>query len=133
RTYTVRRNDKNERRYDADVYDVWRNFDLHVSGLTVESSSDRRDQNFLQNTNNVINTILPFDIENSVRYDANYLAGFTSERRDTNVEQLQPLVKTQTGDIARHNANDTLKFYDRGVRWDQEAPAVVSGRWLTAY
>src|SRR5699024_1372716 len=30
RTYTVRRNDKNERRYDADVYDVWRKFDLHV-------------------------------------------------------------------------------------------------------
>lgn len=133
RTYTVRRNDKNERRYDADVYDVWRKFDLHVSGLTVESAAERRDQNFLHNTNNVINTILPFDIENSVRYDANYLAGFTSERRDTNVEQLQPLVKTQTGDIARYNANGTLKFYDRGVRWDQEHLDVVGERWLTAY
>lgn len=133
RSYTVRRNDKNERRYDADVYDVWRKFDLHVSGLTVESAAERRDQNFLQNTNNVINTILPFDIENSVRYDANYLAGFTSERRDTNVEQLQPLVKTQTGDIARYNANGTLKFYDRGVRWDQEHLDLVGERWLTAY
>ena len=133
RTYTVRRNDKNERRYDADVYDVWRKFDLHVSGLTVESAEERRDQNFLHNSNNVINTILPFDIENSVRYDANYLAGFTSERRDTNVEQLQPLVKTQTGDIARYNANGTLKFYDRGVRWDQEHLDVVGERWLTAY
>ena len=133
RTYTVRRNDKNERRYDADVYNVWRQFDLHVSGLTVESSSDRRDQNFLHNTNNVINTILPFDIENSVRYDANYLAGFTSERRDTNVEHLQPLVQTQTGDVARYNANDTLKFYDRGVRWDQEHVNLVGERWLTAY
>lgn len=133
RTYTVRRNDKNERRYDADVYDVWRKFDLHVSGLTVESAEQRRDQNFLHNSNNVINTILPFDIENSVRYDANYLAGFTSERRDTNVEQLRPLVKTQTGDIARYNANGTLKFYDRGVRWDQEHLDVVGERWLTAY
>jgi len=133
RTYTVRRNDKTERRYDADVYDVWRKFDLHVSGLTVESAEERRDQNFLHNSNNVINTILPFDIENSVRYDANYLAGFTSERRDTNVEQLQPLVKTQTGDIARYNANGTLKFYDRGVRWDQEHLDVVGERWLTAY
>lgn len=133
RSYTVRRNDKTERRYDADVYDVWRNFDLHVNGLTVESSSERREQNFLQNTNNVINTILPFDIENSVRYDSNYLSGFTSERRDTNVEQLQPLVKTQAGDIARYNANETIKFYDRGVRWDQEHVNVVGERWLTAY
>src|SRR5699024_10397559 len=85
RSYTVRRNNKTERRYDADVYDVWRKFKLHVSGLTVESSSERRDQNFVHNSNNVINTILPFDIENAVRYDSNYLAGFTSERRDTNV------------------------------------------------
>src|SRR5690625_2335694 len=133
RSYTVRRNDKTERRYDADVYDVWRQFDLHVHGLTVESSAERRDQNFLHNSNNVINTILPFDIENAVRYDSNYLAGFTSERRDTNVDQLQPLVKTQTGDIARYNANGTLKFYDRGVRWDQEHLDVVGERWLTAY
>src|SRR5690625_1701914 len=103
RTYTVRRNDKNERRYDADVYDVWRKFDLHVSGLTVESARSEEHQNFLHNANNVINTILPFAIANSVRYDATSLAGFTSERRDTNVEQLQPLVKTQTGDIARYN------------------------------
>lgn len=133
RSYTVRRNDKNERRYDADVYNVWRKFDLHVSGLTVESSSERRDQNFLENSNNIINTILPFDIENSLQYDANYLAGYTSERRDSNVEQMQPLVKTQTGDIARYNANDTLKFYDRGVRWDQEHLNLVGERWLTAY
>lgn len=133
RSYTVRRNNKSERRYDADVYDVWRKFDLHVSGLTVESSSDRRDQNFVHNSNNVINTILPFDIENAVRYDSNYLAGFTSERRDTNVEELQGLVRSQTGDIARYQANDTLKFYDRGVRWDQEHVDVMGERWMTAY
>lgn len=133
RTYTVKRNDKRERRYDADVYAVWRQFDMHVKGLTVESSAERRDQNFLQNSNNVINSILPFDIENSVRYDSNYLRGFTSERRDTNVEELQPLVKTQTGDIARYNANPTIKFYDRGVKWEQEHLTMVGQRWLTAY
>ena len=31
---------------------------------------------------------MPFDIENCVRYDSNYLKGYTSERRDTNIEQL---------------------------------------------
>lgn len=133
RTYTVRRNDKRERRYDADVYQVWRQFNMHVTGLTVESSSERRDQNFLHNTNNVINSVLPFDIENAVRYDANYLRGFTSERRDTNVEELQPLVKTQAGDVARYNANSTIKFYDRGVKWEQEHLNMVGQRWLTAY
>lgn len=133
RMYTVRRDDRNERRYDADVYDVWRKFDLHITGLTVESSSQRREQSFWHNSNNVINTILPFDIENSVRYDSNYLHGFTSERRDTNVEQIQPLVNLQVGDIGRFKADDTIKFYDRGVRWDQEHLELVGERWLTAY
>ena len=38
---------------------------------------------------------MPFDVENSVRYDSNYLAGFTSERRDSNLDQLTPIAHTQ--------------------------------------
>src|SRR5699024_2299492 len=100
RSYTVNRGDDSERRYDADVYHVEREFDLHINDLTVESSSDRLDQQVLANTNNIINAVMPFDVENSVRYDSNYLAGFTSERRDTNIDELDGLVNTQTKDIA---------------------------------
>lgn len=133
RSYTVKVGDNDQRRYDADLYSVAREFDIHVNDLTVESSSDRLDQNTSQNSNNIINTIMPFDVENSVRYDSNYLSGFTSERRDSNLDQLAPIAHTQAEDIARHKVNSTLAFYDRGVRWSSEKVDVHGQRWVSAY
>lgn len=132
RSYTVKVGDRTERRYDADLYDVVRDFDLHVNDLTVESSSQRTARTSAA-TNNIINSIMPFDVENAVAYDSNYLAGFTSERRDTNLEELSPLVQAQTQDIARHQAIPTLDFYDRGVRWENEQVTVAGQRWVSAY
>lgn len=133
RSYTVKRGNNTERRYDADLYDVSRDFDIHINDLTFESSSDRLNQSTSQNTNNVINAIMPFDVENSVRYDSNYLSGFTSERRDSNLDQLTPIAHAQTQDIARHKANQTLTAYGRGVRWDHEQVDVIGQRWVSAY
>lgn len=133
RRYTVGSGDDKETRYDADVYDIWRTFDLHVDDLTVESSSQRLDQDTKANTNNIINSVMPFDTENAVVYDSNYLSGFTSERRDTNIEQLTRLVELQAGDIARHSARKSIEFFDRGVRWDEETLEVVGQRWVSAY
>ena len=132
RSYTVKVGDRNERRYDADLYDVVRDFNLHINDLTVESSSERLDQSSA-NTNNIINSIMPFDVEHAVQYDSNYLAGFTSERRDTNLEELNPIVASQAQDIARHQALPTLTHYDRGVRWDNQQVDVVGQRWVSAY
>ncbi len=39
---------------------------------------------------------MPFDTENCVKWDANYIKGYTSEKRDTNVEELKGLVKEQS-------------------------------------
>lgn len=133
RRYTVKSGDKSETRYDADLYSVSRQFDLHINDLTVESSSERMDQTAGRNTNNIINSVMPFDVENAVRYDSNYLSGFSSERRDTNVDQLLNLVTTQSEDISRFAALDTIKFYDRGVRWDEQKLELVGQRWVSAY
>ena len=133
RTYTVKQNDSDETRYDADVYHVVRDFSIYIDDLTVESSSQRRDQTASRNSNNVINAIMPFDVENSVCYDSNYLTGFTSERRDTNLDDLRATAIVQAQDIARNRANATLTFYDRGVRWDDEQLQVPGERWVSAY
>jgi len=119
--------------YDADLYDVERDFDIVVDGLTVESSADKLDNKTSNKTNNIINSIMPFDTENSVKWNANYLKGYTSEKRDTNVEQLKGLVSRQAKDIARYKANDTLKHYDRGVRWSKEDLHVKGEQWKAAY
>lgn len=138
RRYTVTIKDANgqersETRYDADLYDVVREFDLHVDDLTIESSADRRDHGAGARTNNVINTILPFDVENAVRYDSGYLSGFTAERRDTDVDGVREPAFAQAKEIARFRARDMVEFYDRGVRWDHERLTVVGQRWVAAY
>ena len=130
--YTRGSGDSRKTYYDADLYEVEREFDLTVDGLTVESSSDKLQKNSSK-TNNVINAIMPFDIENFVKYNANYLKGYSSEKRDTNVDQLRPLVDAQSKDIARFAANDTLKEYDRGVNWQVEELDVKGKQWKTAY
>jgi transcription elongation factor Elf1 len=119
--------------YDADLYNVEREFDIIVEGLTVESSADKLNNKASNKTNNIINSIMPFDTENSVKWDANYLKGYTSEKRDTNIEQLKGKVNTQAKDIARHKVNDTLKQYDRGVAWSKEELSVKGEQWKAAY
>lgn len=133
RRYTVG-SEKNQRTvYDADVYQVQREFDYYVDDLTLESSSDKLDVNVTQNTNNIVNSVLPFDTENIVRFNANYLAGFSSQRRDTDVDGMMDLVLKQTQDIGRYQAKSTIRFYDRGVRWEQERFDPVGQRWISAY
>ena len=119
--------------YDADLYDVARDFDLTIEGLTVESSEDKLNKNSLTNTNNVINAIMPFDTENCVKYNANYLKGYTSEKRDVNVDDIRNLVTLQSRDIARFAANESLKLYNRGVCWKTQDLQVIGQSWKAAY
>ena len=133
RRYSRKEGDNHVTYYDADLYDVMRDFDVTIEGLTVESSMDKLNKNASDKTTNVINAIMPFDIENAVKWNANYLRGFSSEKRDTNIEQLKPLVETQAKDIARFAINDTLKHYDRGVAWSSEQIMVSGEQWKSAY
>lgn len=119
--------------YDADLYEVERDFDLTINGLTVESSSDKLNKKASNKTNNVINAIMPFDIENCVKFNSNYLKGYTSEKRDTNIDELRPLVDTQSKDIARFSANKTIKQYDRGVNWSNQNLDIKGKQWKSAY
>ena len=131
--YYVGSGDKQEARYDADLYHVEREFNIAINGLSIESNSDRLNTTSKEKTNNIINSIMPFDTENCVKYNSNYLKGYTSEKRDTNIDQLKNIVDTQSQDIARFSANDSLQLYDRGVRWDEETFSVKGQQWQAAY
>lgn len=133
RRWTEKHGDSNKTYYDADLYNVEREFDLTIEGLTVESSKDKLEKSSKSKTNNIINSIMPFDTENCVKWDANYIKGYTSEKRDINVEELKKLVELQSKDIARFAANDTLTKYDRGVRWESENLEIKGQQWKSAY
>lgn len=123
---------ENTRLYDADRYVVEREFDLSLEGLTIESSSTRRDKT-KGRTENIINAIMPFDTENCVHYNANYLKGFSSEKRDLNISALEGMAEKQTHDVARFAANSSLSFYDRGVRWDEQNIKILGQQWKAVY
>ena len=133
RRYTVSvGKDQEETRYDADLYRLGREFDMAVDDLIVESSTERMDGS-KSKTNNIINAILPFDTENCVPYEANYMKGYASERRDTDVSDLKPIVRAQIKDIARRQANEQSKKYDRGICWEKEDVEVKGQKWKSAY
>ncbi|MBE5935387.1 MAG: TFIIB-type zinc ribbon-containing protein [Lachnospiraceae bacterium] len=133
RRYTVGSGDDKKTYYDADLYDVEREFDIAIKGLTVESSADKLDKKQRNKTNNIINSIMPFDIENAVRWNANYIKGYSSEKRDVNIDQLKPQVQIQAEDIARFAANDELSFYDRGVKWAVQKLDIEGQQWQAAH
>jgi ribosomal protein S27E len=119
--------------YDADVYQVQRHVDFTVDDLTIESSARRGNLDTQANTNNVINAILPFDTKNAVKWNASYLAGYNSEKRDRDVEHLEPRVEDQLLSIARSQVHASVGRFNRGVRWEQERLDVHGTRWVAMY
>lgn len=133
RQYTRGSGNDKKTYYDADVYRIDRHVDFTVDDLPIESSATRGNFDTRANTNNIINAILPFDTKNAVKWNASYLSGFTSEKRDRDVEQLRPRLEDQLLSIARAQVEPSVARFDRGVRWEQERLAVHGTRWVAMY
>ncbi len=119
--------------YVVEKYSVNRECDVEIDDLTVESSSRRAGASTEHETNNIINAILPFDTENCVKYDSNYLKGYTSEKRDVNKGDLQNIVDNQEHEAIKFALNDSVHNYDRGVEWQQSNVTKDGEKWLAAY
>jgi hypothetical protein len=119
--------------YSADQYQVGRAFDLLVNDLTAGSSRqyDMKDQSAA--TNNILDAVQPYDTREAVAFNPNYLGGFTSEKRDLDIRDLDDVIEGKFLAIAREKARPTIEHYDRGVRWEQEGVAVKGSRWVTMY
>ena len=133
RTYTKGSGNNQKTYYDADVYRVRRHVDFTVDDLPLESSTERGNLDTRANTNNIINTILPFDTKNAVKWNASYLSGFSTEKRNQDVEHLRPRLEDQLLSIARAQVEPSARRYDRGVRWERERLDVHGTRWVAMY
>lgn len=133
RRYTVGSGEDSETRYDADAYDVSREFDLTIDDLTIEASTARLNQNTRFNTNNVINAIMPFDTENAIEWDPRYVRGFSCEHRNVDIDDLDRRVKLQVEDVMRYRMHGAIAQYNRGVRWDKMSLTQKGVKWKTAY
>ena len=133
RSYTRGTGNDKKTYYDADVYQVERHVDFTVDDLALESSRERGNLDTRFNTNNIINTIQPFDTKNAVKWNASYLRDCSSEKRDLNVTNLQPRLVDQLLSIARAQVEASVGRYGRGVRWEQEGIEVHGTRWVSMY
>ena len=131
--YTVKQDDREVTKYDADLYDIERDFDISIDDLTIESSLDKLNKNNKDKTTNIINSIMPFDTENCVKYKANYLAGYTSEKRDINISNIEDKVDSELKDVTRFALNNEMSFYNRGIKWENEDLKVNGKQWVAAY
>ena len=132
RRWTEKVGDNSTTYYAADVYQVDRQVAFTVDDLTVEGAADRADFDG-STTNNIVNTVLPFDTKNAVKWNSSYLVGFTSEKRDLDVGDLQPVLEDQLLSIGRSRVHDSLSRFDRGVRWEGERVDVGGSRWVSMY
>lgn len=132
RRWTEKQGDDRVTYYAADVYRLQREVAFTVDDLTIEGSSARADFGS-KNTNNIVNTVLPFDTKNAVKWNASYLVGYSSEKRDLNVEGLEPVLQDQLLSIGRSQVEGSLDRFDRGVRWEQEKIDVGGSRWVSMY
>lgn len=133
RSYRVKRGDDFETRYDIEKFKLTRKFDIQIDNLTIESSNEQLNNTSTERTNNVINAIMPFDVENSNNWDANYLRGFSSEKRDVNIDELRMIVNAQGNDIAKYQANQTATQYDRGICYDDFDVEIKGQRWNSVF
>jgi predicted RNA-binding Zn-ribbon protein involved in translation (DUF1610 family) len=123
----------NDTRYDADLYYVEREFDLLVDDLSIEASAEKRQFNTEDKTNNIINAVMPFDTENAVKWNGNYLLGYASERRDSNMENLSDVAVNQIKEICRYRTDETVIEYNRGMHWDGRKIDIKGNLWKSAY
>jgi hypothetical protein len=133
RRYTRGQGKQKKTYYDADLWRVQRHVDFTVDDLPLESSAKRGDFDASTNTNNVINTILPFDTKNAVKWNASYLVGYSSEKRDRDVQHLMPRLHDQMLSVARARMQSSVRRYDRGVRWERERMDLEGTRWVSMY
>lgn len=133
RSYTRKQGEREQRLYDAELYEVERQVAFTTDDLSIESSSERLDMNRRVNTNNILNAILPFDAPNAVKWNANYLNGFSSEKRDSDVARLQPILDEKLLSIGRSQVEQSVRQYGRGVRWEAERVDVTGSRWVSMY
>jgi hypothetical protein len=104
-----------------------------VDDLPLESSRERANLDTSRNTNNIINTIQPFDTKNAVKWNATYLRGCSSEKRNLDVSHMKPRLDDQLLSIARAQVQSSVSRYGRGVRWEMEGLTVHGSRWVSMY
>ncbi len=120
-------------KYNVGVYDINREFDLAVDNLLIESSPSGT-FNQVNSSSNVVSAVSPFDTENCVKFNANYLNGYTSENREFDIIDMNTVIPGIIDEISQNilEKEDT-NTYERGILWNNPTVNIIGTQWNYAY
>ena len=119
-------------RYNAAIYEINYDFDLDIDNLIIESSDSGVFDNY-NSTSNVISSVSPFDIENSVKFNPNFLNGYNSENRELNINELNNQIPNISQEISQTVLDKYFDIYDRECSWNDPKIDILSSSWKSSY
>ena len=119
--------------FDVDSYKIEREFDIAIDDLSIEANLSRIVKEYKNQTNNIINSIMPFDTENCVRFASNYLIGYNAEKRDIDTNDVDEMVMKYCNEIIMDFIKKDTQFYDYFVQLPQVKVEEIGSQWVTAY
>lgn len=115
------------------TYKVQRELHFTVDDLVLESSSTRSNIENTKNSNQIINSLLPYDVENAISYDSRFLNDFASEKRDLNVAEVGANSEEIIRQLGKTVSIAAVNEYAHGVKWKHEELEIKGVRWNAIY
>ncbi len=115
----------------AEAYNVKKEFDMTIEDVLIESSNTDS-FNEKNSTSYVIKAISPFDTSNCIKYNPNFLNGYTSEYRKLDIMDLNPLLPDIVKKVAKQEVVKLSTECDRGVNWEDPKITIVGTQWTYA-
>jgi DNA-directed RNA polymerase subunit RPC12/RpoP len=116
------------------TFDFELDYDLTIPELLVEANNDM-DTNRSDRTNKVISSIQPFDTENCVVYNPNYIIGFSVDQRNINFDEKKNIknVDKQLKEINDDHLERALDYYNYKTKYNKYTINTIGSQWATAY
>ena len=116
----------------SELCQVKRNFDLSVKDIVVNNYSGI-EYDVSSSFSNIVRAVSPFDTENSVEFNPNFLNGFTTEYRELNDQFMKERIEAIIPMFAKHERSNLTKIYDISMKWNPPKNKLLEAHSSTIY
>ena len=104
-----------------------------MSNLLIESSESGTFYS-VNSSSNVVSSVSPFDTNNCVPFNANYLNGYTSENRELDIIDMKLKISKIASIVSDNKMQESIvEEYDREVKLNDSKVDIIGDRWNSAY
>lgn len=109
-----------------------RDFDIIIKDIIIETSKNNS-FNAQNSSSDVVNRLKPFDVENSVEFNANYLNGYYSENRELNTTDMDASVRDILKQIVNVELKKTDVYAKEKTEWITNENDIIGTQWTSIY